>query len=30
MYNTELSEELQTKADEDLKISILSLLKEVL
>lgn len=29
-YNTELSEELQTKADEDLKISILSLLEEVL
>lgn len=30
IYNTELSEELQTKADEDLKISILSLLDEVL
>ena len=30
IYNTELSEELQTKADEDLKVSILSLLKEVL
>lgn len=30
IYNTELSEELQTKADEDLKVSILSLLEEVL